>query len=153
MAMERREQERGFTPQQTSREIEETGRRFEDIFGSTSKKEENTPTKITISALFASDDGIVHAKARRQLVDHRSRAVASLVKTLSDEYHWVRWEAAKALSQIGSQKSIHALAEALSDKEFDVHWLAAEGLIRIGRKSIVPMLTVLVEYPRFTLAT
>ena len=33
MTTERRKQERGLTPRQTSREIEETGRRFEDIFG------------------------------------------------------------------------------------------------------------------------
>ena len=33
MTTERRKQERGLTPRQTSREIEQTGRRFEDIFG------------------------------------------------------------------------------------------------------------------------
>ena len=33
MTTERQKQERGLTSRQTSREIEETGRRFEDIFG------------------------------------------------------------------------------------------------------------------------
>ena len=33
MTTERRKQERGLAPRQPSREIEETGRRFEDVFG------------------------------------------------------------------------------------------------------------------------
>jgi HEAT repeat protein len=68
------------------------------------------------------------------------------MRALSDNRHWVRWEASKALSQIGNQRSIQALLEALSDREFDVRWLAAEGLIRIGRKSLVPVLEALVEH-------
>ena len=58
----------------------------------------------------------------------------------------MRWEAAKALSQIANPASIQALLEALSDKEFDVRWLAAEGLIRIGRKVVGPLLETLVEH-------
>jgi HEAT repeat protein len=57
----------------------------------------------------------------------------------------VRWEAAKALSQIGNQKAIKALLEALTDEKFEVRWLAAEGLIRIGRRAIVPLLEALVN--------
>ena len=78
---------------------------------------------------------------------YEARAVAPLIKALSDDRHWVRWEAAKALSQIGNQESIQALLDALSDKEFDVRWLAAEGLIRIGRKSVGPILAALVGDP------
>ena len=103
--------------------------------------------KMSVSSLIAklaSDDGVARVKARRQLVVYKARAVAPLIEALSDDRHWVRWEAAKALSQIGNQESIHALLEALSDKEFDVRWLAAEGLIRIGRKSVVPILATLV---------
>ena len=108
------------------------------------------PAVKSLIALLASDDGVVRVKARQQLVEYKTRAVAPLIKMLSDERHWVRWEAAKALSQIGNQKSIHALLGALSDKEFDVRWLAAEGLIRIGRRSIVPILTELIEHPDST---
>jgi len=104
------------------------------------------PTVKSLIIMLASDDGIVRVKARRQLVAYKARAVSPLIKTLSDDRHWVRWEAAKALSQIGSQKSIQALLRALADREFDVRWLAAEGLIRIGRKSIVPLLRALVEH-------
>jgi HEAT repeat protein len=96
---------------------------------------------------LAGDDGIARAKARLRLVEYKGRAVGPLVEALSDKHHWVRWEAAKALSQIGNEESVLALIEALSDKEFDVRWLAAEGLIRIGRKSIVPLLSALEEHP------
>jgi len=105
--------------------------------------------KATIKSLIAdlaSEDGVVRVKARLQLVAYKKRAVAPLIRTLSNEKDWVRWEAAKALSQIGNPESIQALLEALSDKQFEVRWLAAEGLIRIGRKAIIPLMEALVEY-------
>lgn len=105
-------------------------------------------SKATISSLIAdlaSKDGIVRVKARRQLVAYRARSVTPLIEALSNENNWVRWEAAKALSQIGSPSSIQALLKALEDEMFDVRWLAAEGLIRIGRKAIVAILEALVK--------
>jgi HEAT repeat protein len=105
--------------------------------------------KATIKSLIAdlaSKDGVVRVKARRQLVAYKKQSVAPLIRTLSNENDWVRWEAAKALSQIGNQKAIKALIEALSDEKFEVRWLAAEGLIRIGRKAIVPLLETLVNH-------
>jgi HEAT repeat protein len=104
------------------------------------------PTIKSLIADLASQDGVVRVKARLQLVAYKKRAVAPLIKTLSNENDWVRWEAAKALSQIGNPESIQALLEALSDKKFEVRWLAAEGLIRIGRKAIVPLLEALVKH-------
>jgi HEAT repeat protein len=100
--------------------------------------------KSLITAL-ASKDGVVRVKARRQLVAYKKRSVAPLIRTLSNKNDWVRWEAAKALSQIGNNRAIKALLEALSDEKFEVRWLAAEGLIRIGRKAIVPLLDALVK--------
>ena len=104
------------------------------------------PTIKSLIADLASKDGVVRVKARLQLVAYKKRAVSPLIKTLSNENDWVRWEAAKALSQIGNPESIQALLEALSDKQFEIRWLAAEGLIRIGRKAIVPLLEALVEH-------
>jgi HEAT repeat protein len=105
--------------------------------------------KATINSLIAglaSKDGIVRVKARQQLVAYKKQSVAPLIRTLSNKNDWVRWEAAKALSQIGNQKAIKALLEALTDEKFEVRWLAAEGLIRIGRKAIVPLLETLVNH-------
>ena len=105
--------------------------------------------KATIKSLIAdlaSKDGVVRVMARQQLVAYKKRSVAPLIRTLSYKNDWVRWEAAKALSQIGNPESIQALLEALSDKKFEVRWLAAEGLIQIGRKAIVPLLEALVKH-------
>ena len=105
--------------------------------------------KTTIKSLIAdlaNKDGVVRVKARQQLVAYKKRSVAPLIRTLSNENDWVRWEAAKALSQIGNPESIQALLRALEDNMFDVRWLAAEGLIRIGRKAVVPLLEVLVRH-------
>jgi HEAT repeat protein len=104
------------------------------------------PTVKSLITALESKDGVVRVKARRQLVAYKARAVAPLIKTLSNENDWVRWEAAKALSQIANPASIQALLEALADKRFEVRWLAAEGLIRIGRKVVVPFLETLVEH-------
>ncbi len=105
--------------------------------------------KATIKSLIAnlaSKDGVVRVMARRQLVAYKKRSVAPLIKALSNKSDYVRWEAAKALSQIGSPASIQALLKALEDNMFDVRWLAAEGLIRIGRKAIAPLLEALVKH-------
>ncbi len=104
------------------------------------------PSVKSLIGDLASKDGIIRVKARRQLVAYKARSVAPLTKSLSNENHWVRWEAAKALSQIANPASIQALLGALSDTEFDVRWLAAEGLVRIGRKTVVPSLEILVEH-------
>ena len=110
---------------------------------------DNKATKATIKSLIAdlaSKDGVVRVKARQQLVAYKKLSVAPLIRTLSNENDWMRWEAAKALSQIGNNRAIKALLEALADDKFEVRWLAAEGLIRIGRKAIVPLLQALVKH-------
>jgi HEAT repeat protein len=96
---------------------------------------------------LASKDGIVRVIARRSLVAIGKQAVNALVKALTSKNESVRWEAAKALGQIGDAVATEALVKALEDKMFDVRWLAAEALIRIGRKAIVPLLHALVKRP------
>jgi HEAT repeat protein len=92
------------------------------------------------------DDVIKCQKARRALVAMGSKAVPYLVEALSNKRHWVRWEAAKALGQIGDNTAAIALVKSLEDKEFDVRWLAAEALIKIGHKSLEPLLEALVDH-------
>jgi HEAT repeat protein len=93
------------------------------------------------------NDVIKCQKARRSLVAVGHQAVPSLVKALKSKKEWVRWEAAKALGQIGDPAAIGALIDALQDEMFDVRWLAAEGLIGIGPRSLVPLLYKLTEQP------
>jgi len=86
--------------------------------------------------------------ARRTLVRFGEQAVQPLEKALHHKDHWVHWEAAKALGQIGGPRAIDALLEILDNKEFELRWLAAEGLSAIGEPAIVPLLTRLMDNPQ-----
>lgn len=102
----------------------------------------------TIGALIANlgtKDGLVRERARQSLVAIGAPAVASLIEALADRNKQMRWEAAKALAQIGDPASAHTLVNALEDEVFDVRWLAAEGLIALGREALVPLLQALIE--------
>jgi HEAT repeat protein len=101
----------------------------------------------SLVANLSSQDGLVRVRARNSLVAIGSRAVKPLVKSLTSKREWCRWEAAKALGQIGDPTAVQALVKALEDKMFDVRWLAAEGLISIGHKALVPLLQGLMEHP------
>jgi hypothetical protein len=94
---------------------------------------------------LASDDGVIRVKARHALVSIGDKAIKPLIKALADRNQWVRWEAAKALGQIGSSAATRALIKALEDRMFDVRWLAAQGLIAIGPEAIIPILEALIE--------
>jgi HEAT repeat protein len=96
---------------------------------------------------LCSKDGRTRVMARKALVDIGHPAVPQLIESLQDHNQTVRWEAAKALEQIGDPEAVEALIRALRDKVFDVQWLAAEALINIGEKSVKPLLQALVEFP------
>jgi HEAT repeat protein len=102
----------------------------------------------TISLLIhdlGSKDGLVRVRARRALVTIGSKAVPPLEIALTSKDDSTRWEAAKALGQIGDVEATKALINALEDEMFDVRWLAAEGLITIGRPTLIPLLRELTE--------
>jgi HEAT repeat protein len=109
---------------------------------------EGQTDQTAISSLIAdlaSDDGVTRVKARHALVKVGDKAIKPLIKSLADPNQWVRWEAAKALSQIGNPAATHALVQALEDRMFDVRWLAAQGLITIGSEAVIPILKALIE--------
>ena len=91
------------------------------------------------------DDVIKCQKARRELVEKGSAAVDALGEALSSKKTWVRWEAAKALGQIGDKSAVEALVAALEDKQFDIRWQASEALIRIGPAALEPLLALLAQ--------
>jgi HEAT repeat protein len=110
----------------------------------------NPMTAQTMDSLIkdlASDDWVVRVKAREGLVSAGRKAVEPLTEALASSKQWVRWEAAKALCEIGSPAATKALVEALEDNMFDVRWLSAQGLITIGNNSIVPILDALIDKP------
>jgi HEAT repeat protein len=66
-----------------------------------------------------------------------------LITALRSPSHTVRWEAAKALSELADPASAPALVQALTDERFDVRWLAALGLIALRQAGLVPLLDAL----------
>jgi hypothetical protein len=96
-------------------------------------------------------DGLIRQQARIALVRIGEPAVGPLIEALENRTGYTHWEAAKALSQIGSPQAAQALVEALQDDEFSVRWLAAEGLIAISEDSLKPLLTALVNNPQSAL--
>lgn len=97
--------------------------------------------------LLGSDDEKVRTKARKSLVNIGKQAVPSLSVVLENsKIYKARWEAAKALSEIGDIKSIPTLVKALEDPETDVAWLAAKALEKFKKAAWPVLLRTLVEH-------
>jgi HEAT repeat protein len=106
------------------------------------------PGAITsLVAELSKKDGAVRERARQQLVAIGAPAVTYLVEALVNRNELLRWEAAKALGEIGNLAAAPALVAALEDEVFDVRWLAAEGLVALRGEGLVPLLSALVERP------
>jgi len=95
--------------------------------------------------ILSSRDGLLRQTVRRSLVAIGAPAVGALASALRDSNQTVRWEAAKALGEIGSPEAAPALVAALEDSDFGVRWLAAEGLIGLGREGMKHLLQALIE--------
>jgi HEAT repeat protein len=67
------------------------------------------------------------------------KAIPDLVKALNDEKP-VRWRAADALPNIGSDAAIPEIVNALKHEDFYVRWKAAEALGNIGSDAAIPEL-------------
>lgn len=94
-----------------------------------------------------SRDGLVRESARMSLVSIGQPAVPVLIGALESDNRNVRWEAAKALEQIGDPSASAALVERLAHDQFAIRWLAAEGLISFGRQGLEPLLSALLHHP------
>ncbi|GAB4542180.1 MAG: hypothetical protein Kow0063_33800 [Anaerolineae bacterium] len=98
-------------------------------------------------ATLTSKDSLARQRARESLVDIGKPAVAALMEALAatDSNYHVRWEAAKALSELEDAGAAPVLVNALEDENFGVRWLAAEGLISLGRDGLIPLMEALVQ--------
>ncbi len=114
--------------------------------GSVNRNAPADPTAVEslISAL-RSHDGMERQRARQSLVAIGEAAVALLTEATTDPNRQVRWEAVKALGEIGDPAAAPALVAALEDEESGVRWLAAEGLIALERDGLVSLLQALEE--------
>ncbi len=97
-------------------------------------------------AKFKSDKGRIRQDAREQLCEIGAPAVPYLIQALSHPEDQVRWEAAKALTQIPDPRAADALVENLKDN-FSIRWLASEALINIGEPALVPLIRGLLASP------
>jgi HEAT repeat protein len=111
------------------------------------KKESTTAIRDLIADL-KSKDGIIRQRSRQSLVAIGRPSVACLVKLMKDRNDQVRWEATKALAEIGDPAAASSLTSALEDEEFDIRWLAAEGLIALKLEGLSPLLKALTERPQ-----
>jgi HEAT repeat protein len=96
-----------------------------------------------IAALIADldrPDGLVRQRARLALVDIGAPAVPALISRLSAANVHTRWEAAKALCDIGAPEAAPALVGRLDDRDPGIRWLAAEALIVLGPAALPALL-------------
>ncbi len=109
----------------------------------------NDPGKpANVPALIAdlgNNNGSVRVRARAALVYIGAQAVEPLMLALKDQNWHMRWEAAKALGEIGDPRSAPALVDTLEDVRSGIRWLAAVGLIVIGREALPPLLQALID--------
>ncbi len=101
--------------------------------------------KNLIAALSSYND-LSRVEARKALVAYGSQTIPFLAEALNDPNALRRWEAAKALDEIGDPKAAPILIRALEDEKFDVRWLAAKGLIEMDVKGLRPLLEALMKH-------
>ncbi len=97
--------------------------------------------------LLESEDVKVRTRARKSLVTIGKQAVPPLSLLLENsKIYKARWEAAKALSEIGDLKSIPTLVKALEDPASDVAWLAAKALEKFRKAAWPELLRALIHH-------
>ncbi len=106
---------------------------------------ENKKVEKLINDL-SSDNGIIRQIARHELVKigHHT-TIDHILKLLDSPKHMTRWEAIKAIEQMGDPIATPLLIKSLQDDKFDIRWIAAEGLIRLGESSIKPLMKQIVK--------
>jgi len=93
---------------------------------------------------LSSDDGAIRQNARAALTTLGNSAVDPLIDSLESENGQARWEASKALGDIGGKDAVRALVKELDDNNRDVRWIATAGLMRSGDQVMEPLLHELI---------
>ena len=96
---------------------------------------------------LGSDDGLKRKRAWETLTLLGEPAVLRLRELLSSGNKRIRWEAARGLAAMVDPGSVQAFVELLGDEHSEVRWLAGSGLISLGPRSLVPVLTSLIQHP------
>ena len=91
-------------------------------------------------------DGLKRHAARTQLVEIGPAAVGALIPLLADPSEQVRWEAAKALTELPDPRAAEPLTGLLREAD-SIRWLAGTGLVNIGEAAFVPVVRALLAHP------
>ena len=91
-------------------------------------------------------DGGKRQRARETLAVVGEPTVPSLVALLGSPQAGLRWEAAKALTEIPDPAAISSLISLFADPKSEIRWLAAIGLINMGNRSVPHVLQALIEH-------
>ena len=94
---------------------------------------------------LANPNGLARQRARESLVALGTSAVPALTTALSNPNWRVRWEAAKALTEIADPTAADALVATMEDERPGVRWIASEGVIALGYRGLVPLLQALIR--------
>ena len=92
------------------------------------------------------DDTPTRQHARETLVAIGEPALPAFVDLLGSPSARLRWEAAKALTEIPEPAAIPGLVLLLADRQSEIGWLAAVGLINLGTRSVPYVLQGLNEH-------
>jgi HEAT repeat protein len=84
--------------------------------------------------------------AREKLVALGAPAVEPLAKLLDSSNTHLRWEAVKALEEIGSPEATPALLAALDDDVPEIRFMAGAALIAAGPSALEPLLKQLISH-------
>lgn len=98
----------------------------------------------TLIKSLSDPDGATRRTARSALVAMGHAAVGPLVQLLDADDNQTRWEAAKALGEIGGEDAVRALVKKLDDNNRDVRWVATAGLMSSGEQALDPLLHELI---------
>jgi HEAT repeat protein len=92
------------------------------------------------------EDGSARLRARETLAAIGEPSLGSLIGLLGSPEPRLRWEAAKALTEIPEPAAIPGLISLLEDRRTEIGWLAAVGLINLGNRSVPYVLQALTEH-------
>jgi HEAT repeat protein len=98
-----------------------------------------------LTARLGDQDDRVRERVRETLAIIGESALPPLVALLASPQVRLRWEAAKALTEIPDPAAIPGLVSLLGDPRSDICWLGALALINMGNRSVAPVLQALTE--------